>query len=182
MSSRGPKSCSRRFSSTLECDRTELLLLGRNATEIGEMGREVARLRTAEVEKLLGACAPMCALRESIRRVAPTDKRVLILGESGTGKELVACALHRLSARAAEPFIQVNCAAIPDELIEAELFGAAVGAYTGAVSTREGRFAAADRGTLFLDEIGELNAPAHFVRKAAPKCRDGVIGWLECEG
>ena len=140
--------------------RERILLLARNAAEIGTLGREIARLRTAEVEKLRGACAPMRALREAIQRVAPTDKRVLILGESGTGKELVACALHRLSARAAEPFIQVNCAAIPDDLIEAELFGAVAGAYTGAVSTREGRFAAADRGTLFLDEIGDMSLRA----------------------
>jgi two-component system nitrogen regulation response regulator NtrX len=140
--------------------RERILLLARTATEIGKMGREVARLRTAEVEKLRGACASMRALRESIQRVAPTDKRVLILGESGTGKELVACALHSLSARSAEPFIQVNCAAIPDELIEAELFGAVAGAYTGAASTREGRFAAADRGTLFLDEIGDMSLRA----------------------
>jgi two-component system nitrogen regulation response regulator NtrX len=140
--------------------RERILLLARNATAIGEMRRESARLRTAEVEKLRGASAPMRALRESIQRVAPTDKRVLILGESGTGKELVACALHRLSARAAEPFVQLNCAAFPDELIEAELFGAVAGAYTGAVSAREGRFAAADRGTLFLDEIGDMSLRA----------------------
>ena len=140
--------------------RERILLLARNATAIGEMRLEAARLRTAEVGKLRGASAPMKALREAIQRIAPTDKRVLILGESGTGKELVAGALHRLSARAAEPFIQVNCAAIPDELIEAELFGAVAGAYTGAVSTREGRFAAADRGTLFLDEIGDMSLRA----------------------
>jgi two-component system nitrogen regulation response regulator NtrX len=140
--------------------RERILLLARNATAIRELRREAARLRTAEVGKLRGASAPMKALREAIQRIAPTDKRVLILGESGTGKELVACALHGLSARAAEPFIQVNCAAIPDELIEAELFGAVAGAYTGAVSTREGRFAAADRGTLFLDEIGDMSLRA----------------------
>jgi two-component system nitrogen regulation response regulator NtrX len=137
-----------------------ILLLARNATATGQMKRELARRRTAEVEKLLGESAQMIALREAIARVAPTDARVLVLGESGTGKELVARALHPLSSRAGQPFVRVNCAAIPDELIEAELFGAAKGAYTGAVSAREGRFAAADQGTLFLDEVGDMSLKA----------------------
>jgi two-component system nitrogen regulation response regulator NtrX len=140
--------------------RDRILLLARNTTATGEMRRESARLLTAEVEKLRGASGPMRALRELIMRVASSDKRVLILGESGTGKELVTCALHPLSARLARPFIQVNCAAIPDELIEAELFGAVAAACTGAVSAREGRFAAADRGTLLLDEIGDMSLRA----------------------
>ncbi len=142
------------------CSRDRILLLARNAVAIHELRREGARLRAVQLETLRGASASMRALRDMIQRVAPTDKRVLILGESGTGKELVASALHRLSARSGKPFIQVNCAAIPEELIEAELFGAVAGAYTGAVSTREGWFAAADGGTLFLDEIGDMSVRA----------------------
>jgi two-component system nitrogen regulation response regulator NtrX len=102
----------------------------------------------------------MVALRETISRVAPTNARVLITGESGTGKELVARALHRLSARAEKPFIRVNSAAIPEDLIEAAFFGAVKGAYTGAVSSREGLFEAADGGTLLLDEIGDMSPTA----------------------
>ncbi len=140
--------------------RDRILLLARNAAEAGRLKRELAHLRTTEVEDLLGESAPMDMLRDSITRVAPTDTRVLILGESGTGKELVARALHRLSVRAAHPFIRVNCAAIPDELIEAELFGAVKGAYTSSVSAREGRFGAANKGTLFLDEVGDMSLRA----------------------
>lgn len=140
--------------------RDRILLLARNAAEAGRMKRELARLREAEADEFLGASPPVEALREAIGRVAPTDTRVLILGETGTGKELVARALHRLSARIAHPFVKVNCAAIPDELIEAELFGAVKGAYTGSVASREGRFAAAHKGTLFLDEIGDMSMRA----------------------
>ena len=102
----------------------------------------------------------MVTMREEIERVGPTEARVLIRGESGTGKELVARALHDLSPRAGRPFIKLNCAAIPHELIESELFGAVKGAYTGATAAREGRFAAADGGTLFLDEIGDMSLAA----------------------
>ena len=137
-----------------------ILLLARNATERARTQRELARQRTADVERLLGDSTPMKALRDAIARVAPSDARVLIFGESGTGKELVACALHRLSSRAGQPFIGVNCAAIPEDLIEAELFGAVKGAFTGAVSTRDGLFGAADGGTLFLDEIGDMSLGA----------------------
>ncbi len=140
--------------------RDRILLLARNASESGRLKRELAALRQADVGEFLGESAPVLALREAIARVAPTDTRVLILGESGTGKELVARALHRLSPRVDHPFVKVNCAAIPDELIEAELFGAVKGAYTGAVTAREGRFAAADRGTLFLDEVGDMSMRA----------------------
>jgi transcriptional regulator with PAS, ATPase and Fis domain len=106
------------------------------------------------VDNLLGVSAAMDALRETINRVGPTEERVLITGESGTGKELVAGALHSLSSRVEKPFIRVNCAAMPEDLIEAALFGVVKGAYTGAVSSQEGLFAAADHGTLLLDEIG----------------------------
>ncbi|WP_018861803.1 MULTISPECIES: sigma-54 dependent transcriptional regulator [unclassified Thioalkalivibrio] len=112
---------------------------------------------------LVGDSAPIQLLRDQIRRVATTQSTVLLRGESGTGKELAARALHRLSSRAAGPFIAVNCATIPEGLVEAELFGHAQGAYTGAVKARTGLIQAAHGGTLFLDEIGEL-APAAQAR------------------
>ncbi len=107
---------------------------------------------------IIGACAPMQDLFSKIRKVAPTDSNVLIQGESGTGKELVARALHNLSRRAKAPMISVNCAAIPETLIESELFGHEKGAFTGASAGRAGLVEAADGGTLFLDEIGDMPA------------------------
>ena len=98
----------------------------------------------------------MAELREAIARVAPMPSPVLIVGESGTGKELVARELHRLGPQPAGPFVAINCAALPESLIESELFGHERGAFTGAIGTRKGAFEAAERGTLFLDEIGEL--------------------------
>jgi DNA-binding NtrC family response regulator len=105
---------------------------------------------------IVGDSASMRAVSEQIQKVAPTDSTVLLLGESGTGKELFARAIHQLSNRRDRPFVAVNCAAIPDTLIENELFGHEKGAYTGAVSRQMGRFEFADGGTIFLDEIGEL--------------------------
>ncbi|HVA58263.1 MAG: sigma-54 dependent transcriptional regulator [Gemmatimonadaceae bacterium] len=105
---------------------------------------------------LVGASAAMDQLRRAIARVAPIPSAVLILGESGTGKELVARELHRLGANPAGPFVVINSAALPEHLVESELFGHERGAFTGAVSMRKGAFEAAERGTLFLDEIGEL--------------------------
>jgi len=137
-----------------------ILLAARSALDRGRLKREVARLRITEVDNLLGVSVVMEVLRETIHRVGPTDARVLITGESGTGKERVAGALHRLSSRAEKPFIRVNCAAIPEDLIEAELFGAVKGAFTGATSSREGFFAAAGGGTLLLDEIGDMSLTA----------------------
>ena len=99
----------------------------------------------------------MRALREQIATAAPTSGRVLIHGENGSGKELVARAIHTLSARRERPFVEVNCAAIPEELIESELFGHERGAFTGALARRRGKFEAADGGTLFLDEIGDMS-------------------------
>ncbi|MDH0302488.1 MULTISPECIES: sigma-54 dependent transcriptional regulator [unclassified Pseudomonas] len=115
---------------------------------------------------IIGSCAPMQDLFVKIRKVAPTDSNVLIQGESGTGKELVARALHNLSRRAKAPMISVNCAAIPETLIESELFGHEKGAFTGASAGRAGLVEAADGGTLFLDEIGELplEAQARLLR------------------
>ncbi|MCO8164015.1 sigma-54 dependent transcriptional regulator [Pseudomonas sp. 21LCFQ010] len=115
---------------------------------------------------IIGSCPPMQDLYGKIRKVAPTDSNVLVQGESGTGKELVARALHNLSRRAKAPMISVNCAAIPESLIESELFGHEKGAFTGASAGRAGLVEAADGGTLFLDEIGELplEAQARLLR------------------
>jgi DNA-binding NtrC family response regulator len=115
---------------------------------------------------IIGSCPPMQDLYNKIRKVAPTDSNVLVQGESGTGKELVARALHNLSRRAKAPMISVNCAAIPETLIESELFGHEKGAFTGASAGRAGLVEAADGGTLFLDEIGELplEAQARLLR------------------
>ncbi len=123
---------------------------------------EVATLRTyaADDSALLGDSPAMRRLKDSIVRVAPIPSTVLIIGESGSGKELVARDVHRLSGREREPFVAVNCAAIPEQLVESELFGHERGAFTGAHATRKGAFEAAGKGTLFLDEIGELPLPA----------------------
>jgi DNA-binding NtrC family response regulator len=110
-----------------------------------------------EFEGIVGRHPSMEVIFDVIRRVAPTDATVLISGESGTGKELVAAALHRLSHRAAGRFVPVHCGAIPEELLESEMFGHERGAFTGAVASRLGRFKLADGGTIFLDEIGEMS-------------------------
>ncbi|MGH9834776.1 MAG: sigma-54-dependent transcriptional regulator [Blastocatellia bacterium] len=106
---------------------------------------------------MIGGSVPMRALRQQIAYAAPTNGRILIYGESGTGKELVARALHAHSLRAARPFIEVNCAAIPEELIESELFGHVKGAFTGATQAKRGKFERADGATLFLDEVGDMS-------------------------
>jgi two-component system nitrogen regulation response regulator NtrX len=137
--------------------RDRVLLALRNAVETDRLQRENRRLRP-EPEELIGESAVMRELRRTIERAAPTTATVLITGESGTGKELVARALHRASQRHAHPLIQVNCAAIPEELIESELFGHEKGSFTGAVRKQVGKFVAADGGTVFLDEIGDMSA------------------------
>ena len=123
---------------------------------------EVTSLRryAAEDTALRGSSAPMQKLKDAIARVAPIPSPILIIGESGSGKELVARDIHRLSGRTKEPFIAVNCAALPEQLVESELFGHERGAFTGAHATRKGAFESAGKGTLFLDEIGELPLPA----------------------
>src|SRR5689334_3070283 len=115
---------------------------------------------------IVGESTAIEKLREQIRRVAPASGRVLVLGENGAGKELVAMALHRLSKRAGGPFAKLNCAAIPKDLLESELFGYERGAFTGAVQSKKGRLELADHGTLFLDEIGDLalEAQAELLR------------------
>ncbi|MFL6039382.1 MAG: sigma-54-dependent transcriptional regulator [Gaiellaceae bacterium] len=128
------------------------------ALEHGRLERENAALRARlDVRtEIIGESAPMRALREAIATAAPSSGRVLIHGENGSGKELVARAIHALSGRRDGPFVEVNCAAIPEDLIESELFGHVKGAFTGAVANKLGKFQAADGGTLFLDEIGEM--------------------------
>jgi two-component system, NtrC family, nitrogen regulation response regulator NtrX len=118
------------------------------------------RRRLDGESSLVGSSAAMLRLREQIGRVAPVPSTVLLQGESGTGKELVARELHRLGPSPASPFVALNCAALPENLVESELFGHERGAFTGASATRKGAFEAAERGTLFLDEIGELPLPA----------------------
>jgi two-component system, NtrC family, nitrogen regulation response regulator NtrX len=139
--------------------RERLLQSIRNALEHQALKREVATLKAdlrGEPE-ILGRAPAVEELRRMIARAAATDARVLIIGESGTGKELVASALHRQSARAGRPFIKINCAAIPDHLVEDELFGHAKGAFTDAKTAKPGLFEEADGGTLFLDEIGDMD-------------------------
>jgi DNA-binding NtrC family response regulator len=131
------------------------------ALERRRLRLELARLQARLGESsLVGSSPAMQHLKESVRRLAPIPSTVLILGESGTGKELVARDLHRLGTNPAASFIAINCAALPEQLIESELFGHERGAFTGAVTTRQGAFEAAGSGTLFLDEVGELPAPA----------------------
>lgn len=137
--------------------RERVLLSLRNALESFRLTQEALALR-GEPDELIGSSAPMRRLRETIDKAAPTPATVLITGESGTGKELVARDIHRKSERSDRPLIQVNCAAIPDELIESELFGHEKGSFTGAVRKQVGKFVAADGGTIFLDEIGDMSA------------------------
>ena len=142
-----------------DCGKEKILLTSRNALEHSALAEENRALRSkvAKRQEFLGKSADHEDVLSQIARVAPTSARVLIVGESGTGKELIAREIHERSKRAGKPFIKVNCAAIPEELIEAELFGSVKGAFTGAVATREGKFQAADGGTLFLDEVGDMS-------------------------
>jgi formate hydrogenlyase transcriptional activator len=112
--------------------------------------------RTEECEGIVGRSRPLVEVLDLVRIVAPTDSIVLIAGETGTGKELIARAIHTISARCGRPFVKLNCAAIPFDLLESELFGHEKGAFTGAIAQKIGRFEMADTGTLFLDEIGDI--------------------------
>jgi two-component system nitrogen regulation response regulator NtrX len=137
----------------------KILLTSKNALEHATLAEENRRLREkiSKKQEYLGVGEKASAVFEQIAKVAPTNARVLILGESGTGKELIAQTIHDRSQRVGGPFVKVNCAAIPEELIEAELFGSEKGAYTGSVGRREGKFQAADGGTIFLDEVGDMS-------------------------
>jgi len=130
-----------------------------NALKQRKLEVEVERLRevSGEERRILGESVPMRALRQQLELMAKTNGRVLIYGESGSGKELVAHAIHTYSPRAQGPFIEVNCAAIPEDLIESELFGHRKGSFAGAVDDKIGKFERADGGTLFLDEVGDMS-------------------------
>ena len=137
--------------------RERVLLSLRNAIEAFRLQTENRTLRP-DPEQIIGTAPAVRRLREMIEKAAPTPATVLVTGESGTGKELVARAIHRNSSRRDRPIVQVNCAAIPEELIESELFGHEKGSFTGAVRKAMGKFVAADGGTIFLDEIGDMSA------------------------
>ncbi|WP_396214383.1 sigma-54-dependent transcriptional regulator [Gemmatimonas sp.] len=156
-------------------DTDRVLVLLRNAFENRLLSEENARLReTIESRyEIVGRSFGIRALLDRIDKVAATPARVLITGENGTGKELVARAIHRGSPRAKNPFVEVNCAAIPSELIESELFGHMKGSFTGAIADRAGKFEQADGGTLFLDEIGDMSASAQA--KVLRVLQDGVV-------
>ena len=143
-------------------DLNRLLITLRNALENKSLVTENKVLKKAVKlqHQMLGDSAPMLAVKDMIGKVAPTNARVLITGENGTGKELVARQLHELSQRSGGPFIEVNCAAIPSELIESQLFGHEKGSFTSAIKQKKGDFELADGGTLFLDEIGDMSLPA----------------------
>ncbi|MBK8169313.1 MAG: sigma-54-dependent Fis family transcriptional regulator [Sandaracinaceae bacterium] len=149
-------------------DRDRVLVSVRNALRTSQLQREVELLRADAEDRyaMIGQSAVMKKLYSELEKVAPTKGRVLITGESGTGKELIARAIHVLSPRKDAPFVKVNCAAIPAELIESELFGYERGAFTGAQNRKKGMFELANNGTLFLDEIGDMsmNAQAKVLR------------------
>ena len=132
----------------------------REGLELGSLRRENRQLRSAleTRHQVVGDTSGLKRVMDQVRKAAPTNATVLILGESGAGKELIARAIHRNSLRAKERFVQVNCAAIPEELIESELFGHERGAFTGATDKQTGKFEQADRGTIFLDEVGDMSA------------------------
>jgi two-component system, NtrC family, nitrogen regulation response regulator NtrX len=145
-------------------DLNRLLITVRNALDKSSLIGETKVLKRAvaksKVQEIIGNSAPILHIRQTIERVAPTDARVLVTGPNGSGKELIARWLHELSARAANPIVEVNCAAIPSELIESELFGHEKGSFTSAVKQRTGKFEQAHGGTLFLDEIGDMSLSA----------------------
>ena len=146
----------------VECIKNRILITLKNATDKGSLVREtkILKKKVGGVQEIIGESPAIVRIKNMIDRVAPTDARVLITGANGTGKELVARWLHEKSDRASMPFIEVNCAAIPSELIESELFGHEKGAFTGAQKQHKGKFEQADGGTLFLDEIGDMSLAA----------------------
>ena len=144
-------------------DLNRILITTKNALESKSLKQETKQLRKkigAKGPQMVGESAAIQRVREIINKVAPTEARVLITGPNGTGKEVVAHLIHENSARANGPMVEVNCAAIPSELIESELFGHMKGSFTGAVKDRAGKFEQADGGTLFLDEIGDMSLAA----------------------
>jgi two-component system response regulator HydG len=147
---------------TKPLDIEELKILIEKALELYQLRAENIALKERlgdrfDFAKIIGRSPKMKEVFDTLSLVAPTDATVLILGESGTGKELVANSIHHNSPRASQPFIKVSCAALPETLLEGELFGHEKGAFTGAIARREGRFQLAHRGTIFLDEVGEMS-------------------------
>jgi two-component system nitrogen regulation response regulator NtrX len=141
----------------------KILTVCRNAVAIRKLKEENKKLKKIgnfACEEIIGTSPAIKNIREMVRQAAESDTRILITGENGAGKEVIARAIHQCSSRVENPFIDVNCAAIPETLIESELFGHEKGAFTDAVSSRKGRFELANRGTLFLDEIGDMSLPA----------------------
>jgi len=150
-------------------DLNRLLVTTKNALEHHELKAQILskseeiktlKKRVAEKDQMIGSSEAIARVREIINKVAPTEARVFITGNNGTGKEVAARLLHKLSSRASAPMVEVNCAAIPSELIESELFGHMKGSFTGAIKDRAGKFEQADGGTLFLDEIGDMSLAA----------------------
>ncbi len=142
-------------------DLNRILITIKNATEKVSLVKETRILKKKVYgQPMIGESAPMLQIKDMIEKVAPTDARVLIIGANGTGKELVARNLHQKSRRSTMPYVEVNCAAIPSELIESELFGHEKGSFTSAIRQHKGKFEQADGGTLFLDEIGDMSLAA----------------------
>ncbi len=143
-------------------DLGRVVTIARNAVRLEVLRRENAALRQGQFmeDDMIGETEEMHRIREIVGQSAPSNSRVMILGENGTGKELVARMIHSRSKRSTRPFVEVNCAAIPDNLIESELFGHEKGAFTGAVARRRGKFEIADSGTLFLDEVADMSLEA----------------------
>lgn len=156
-------------------DTDRILLTLRNALQHLDLSVENERLREAVTDRyeIIGKSRVVKEVLQVIEKVAPTPARVLITGENGSGKELIARAIHRQSPRADRPFVEVNCAAIPSELIESELFGHMKGSFTGAFADRSGKFEQADGGTLFLDEVGDMSAAAQA--KVLRALEEGVV-------
>ena len=143
-------------------DLNRILITLKNATDKTTLVKEtkILKKKVSKIQDIIGESEAIIRIKEMIDRVAPTEARVLITGSNGTGKELVARWLHEKSSRATMPFVEVNCAAIPGELIESELFGHEKGAFTSAIKQHKGKFEQADGGTLFLDEIGDMSLAA----------------------
>lgn len=162
-------------------DLNRLLVTVRNALDRKELVEETKVLKKkvykSHLKDIVGESEGIQQVKEMIEKVAPTDARVLITGGNGTGKELVAHNLHKQSSRKSQPFVEVNCAAIPSELIESELFGHEKGAFTSAVKQKKGKFEQAEGGTLFLDEIGDMSASAQAkVLRALQENRISRVG------
>lgn len=168
---------------TKPCNLDEIMTLTDRALSHSQLTKENQHLRVAlsnkyQFENIIGQSEPIMAVLNMIERIAQSESTVLVMGESGTGKELIAKALHYNSKRSQEPFIPINCGAIPAELLESELFGHVKGAFTGAIANRTGRFEMAEEGTLFLDEIGDMSPALQvkLLRVLQERCFEPVGG------